>query len=52
MPFDADAPDFLANTSVFSTLDLKSDFGEYKCILTQEKKTRLLLIHIMVFMNS
>ena len=52
MPFDADAPDFLANTSVFSTFDLKSDFGEYKCILTQEKKTRLLLIHIMVFMNS
>ena len=28
MPFDADAPDFLANTSVFSTLDLKSGFWQ------------------------
>ena len=37
MPFDADAPDFLANTSVFSTLDLKSGFWQIEMYPNSKK---------------
>ena len=38
MPFDADALDSLADTSVFSTLDLKSGFWRIEMYLNSRRK--------------